>query len=181
MLDAAVFLLSAALALFFWDVSARIADTVALWLAIRFGVTADTPMRRSSPAPSLSGSRTRSGRSESMEEDADLAGQRRTLLVTKGPIKDPSGNITGVFGAGRDITARKRAEEEQQILLRELQAALLEVKTLRGLVTVCANCRRIRNDAGTWQQMESYVREHSQAEFSHGLCPDCARQWEGRS
>jgi hypothetical protein len=80
-------------------------------------------------------------------------------------------------GLARDITARKRAEE-QQIMLRELQTALAEVKTLRGLVTVCAQCRRVRNDAGGWQQIESYVREHSKAEFSHGLCPDCARRWE---
>lgn len=121
---------------------------------------------------------TQSGQSESLEENADLAGESRTLLLTRGPIKDSNGTVTGVFGAGRDITARKRAEEAQQIMVRELQAALDEVKTLQGLVTVCATCRRVRNDAGSWQQIESYVREHSQAEFSHGLCPDCARKWE---
>ena len=122
-----------------------------------------------------------SGQNETSEENTEVAGEPRTLLFTKGAIKDATGKITGVFGAGRDITARKRAEEKLQTMLHELQAALQEVKTLRGLVTVCSNCRKVLNDAGTWQQIESYVRDHSEAQFSHGLCPTCARAWEAES
>lgn len=59
-----------------------------------------------------------------------------------------------------------------------LQAALVEVKTLRGMLPICANCKRIRTDQGSWEQIESYVRQHTGAEFSHGMCPDCARSWE---
>jgi hypothetical protein len=60
----------------------------------------------------------------------------------------------------------------------KLQAALAEVKTLRGLLPICANCRRVRTDRGSWEQIESYVREHTEAEFSHGICPECAQRWE---
>ncbi len=122
-----------------------------------------------------------SGQNETSEESTEVAGETRTLLFTKGAIKDGTGKITGVFGAGRDITARKRAEEKLQTMLHELQAALHEVKTLRGLVTVCSNCRKVLNDEGTWQQIESYVRDHSEAEFSHGFCPTCAQVWEAEA
>jgi len=56
---------------------------------------------------------------------------------------------------------------------RELEAALNEVKTLRGLIPICASCKKIRDDKGYWNQIESYISEHSDAEFSHGICPDC--------
>ena len=60
----------------------------------------------------------------------------------------------------------------------ELEKALSEVKQLRGILPICASCKRIRGDGGKWEAVESYVREHTNAEFSHGLCPDCAqRDW----
>lgn len=58
----------------------------------------------------------------------------------------------------------------------ELQRALNEIKTLRGIVPICASCKKIRNDAGFWQQVDVYVRDHSEAEFSHGLCPECMKR-----
>jgi AmiR/NasT family two-component response regulator len=58
----------------------------------------------------------------------------------------------------------------------KLQEALDKVKTLSGLLPICANCKRIRDDEGYWQQVEVYIRDHSDAEFSHGICPDCATQ-----
>jgi PAS domain S-box-containing protein len=74
----------------------------------------------------------------------------------------------------RDISERKRAEEERERLLLELQQALAEVKTLSGLLPICASCKKIRDDSGYWQQIEVYIRDHSEAEFTHGLCHDCA-------
>jgi PAS domain S-box-containing protein len=74
----------------------------------------------------------------------------------------------------RDISERKRAEEERERLLLELQQALAEVKTLSGLLPICASCKKIRDDSGYWQQIEMYIRDHSEAEFTHGLCHDCA-------
>ena len=76
----------------------------------------------------------------------------------------------------RRITAeREQAAERQGVLVRELQTALAEVKVLRGILPICAECKRVRTADGAWQQIESYVRTHTNAEFSHGLCPDCAR------
>jgi len=69
---------------------------------------------------------------------------------------------------------RDYLEENVRERTKELQAALDNVKTLRGLLPICASCKKIRNDNGYWSQIEVYVREHSEAEFSHGLCPDCA-------
>ncbi len=70
----------------------------------------------------------------------------------------------------------RRYQTERDKLLAELQAALDKVKLLSGFLPICAACKRIRDDQGYWQQIESYIRDHSEAEFSHGICPDCARK-----
>ncbi|MDA8418054.1 MAG: response regulator [Desulfobacteraceae bacterium] len=70
----------------------------------------------------------------------------------------------------------RRYQTERDKLLAELQAALDKVKLLSGFLPICASCKRIRDDQGYWQQIESYIRDHSEAEFSHGICPDCARK-----
>lgn len=75
-----------------------------------------------------------------------------------------------------DITDRKNAEEERERLIVELKEALSRVKTLSGLLPICASCKKIRNDKGYWEQMEMYIRDHSEAEFSHGICPECAEK-----
>jgi hypothetical protein len=76
----------------------------------------------------------------------------------------------------RDISPRKSAEAERERLIRELQAALADVRTLRGLIPICAWCKKIRNDKGYWEQLEAYLMNHSEAKFTHWMCPDCARQ-----
>lgn len=72
------------------------------------------------------------------------------------------------------ITRRNEAEAEKDRLILELQKALEEVKTLRGIVPICAWCKRVRDDDGYWKQVEVYMQEHTGAEFSHGICPNCA-------
>lgn len=57
-----------------------------------------------------------------------------------------------------------------------LKNALDEVKTLRGFIPICSHCKNIRDDKGFWQQVEEYVQDHSEAQFSHGICPDCAKK-----
>jgi PAS domain S-box-containing protein len=92
---------------------------------------------------------------------------------------DPSAPKQAV-GVWIDVTNQKVAEENQQTLVRELQAALAEVKTLRGFIRICASCKRVATDEGGWEQFEAYVRQHTAVEFTHGICPDCARkQWGG--
>jgi len=92
------------------------------------------------------------------------------------PIRDEVGNIIGAVLVFRDISERVQAEKAREELIAELQEALAQVKTLSGLLPICVSCKKIRNDQGYWQQVEDYIREHSEAEFSHGLCPDCARK-----
>ena len=77
---------------------------------------------------------------------------------------------------GTDITARKLAEAERERLIVQLQEALVNVKTLSGLLPICAWCKKVRDDQGYWKQIEQYIEVHSDASFSHGVCPDCAKK-----
>jgi PAS domain S-box-containing protein len=106
----------------------------------------------------------------------DEKGQKRWLLTTKLPLRDENNQIIGLVGIGRDITAQKKAEAERERLIIELQDALADVKLLSGLVPICANCKKIRDDQGYWTQIESYIQDRSDAKFSHSICPDCAKK-----
>jgi len=68
---------------------------------------------------------------------------------------------------------RKEAERERERLISELSEALAQVRTLSGLLPICSNCRRIRNDKGYWERLEEFIQEHTDADFSHGICPEC--------
>ncbi len=72
-----------------------------------------------------------------------------------------------------EVAARTAAEEAQARLIGELRSALEEVKTLRGIIPICAYCKKIRDDVGMWDRLEAYLSRHSDAQFSHGICPDC--------
>ena len=69
-----------------------------------------------------------------------------------------------------------RAERERDQLILELKKAISEIKQLSGLLPICSHCKNIRDDKGYWSQIESYIRDHSDAEFSHGICPACAKK-----
>ena len=79
----------------------------------------------------------------------------------------------------RDITLRKRIEDERRKLLHDLQDALTKIKRLRGLLPICASCKKIRDDKGYWNELEAYILEHSEAEITHGICPDCMKKLYG--
>ena len=81
-----------------------------------------------------------------------------------------------LFKENKTIVERKRAEAEREKLIVELQDAVAKIKTLNGLLPICAHCKKIRDDKGYWKQIESYIIEHSKAEFSHGICPECAKK-----
>ncbi len=72
------------------------------------------------------------------------------------------------------IIRRRQVEEQREELIRQLEEALASVKRLSGLVPICASCKRVRDDQGFWQQVEAYVTERTEAQFSHGLCPACS-------
>lgn len=97
-------------------------------------------------------------------------------ITSKIPLKNAAGKVTGLVGIGHDITDRKKTEEERERIIRELQKALDKVTTLSGLIPICANCKRIRDDKGYWSDVELYISKHSKAEFSHGLCNDCMKK-----
>jgi PAS domain S-box-containing protein len=78
-----------------------------------------------------------------------------------------------ILSSVSDITDRKRLELERERMIVELQHALSDVKALSGLLPICASCKKIRDDNGYWNQLEQYITEHSEADFTHGLCPDC--------
>jgi PAS domain S-box-containing protein len=78
-----------------------------------------------------------------------------------------------IYSVARDVTERKLADEEREKLLRELQAALAEVKTLQEILPICSYCRKIRNDDNYWDTVEGYISQHTNSRFSHSICPDC--------
>ncbi len=83
------------------------------------------------------------------------------------------GNHKYILTLNKDITERKRSEEEREKLITELQDALSKVKILNGLLPMCAWCRKVRDDRGYWKRVETYIEEHSDASFTHGICPEC--------
>jgi PAS domain S-box-containing protein len=97
------------------------------------------------------------------------------VCVTMSAIRDSVGRILGASSIAYDITERKRVEAERTHLIAHLNETLSKVKTLSGLLPICASCKKIRDDHGYWQKLETFVREHSGAEFSHSICPDCMR------
>ncbi|MEW6233805.1 MAG: response regulator [Candidatus Omnitrophota bacterium] len=91
------------------------------------------------------------------------------------PVFSSEGVWLGRRGSGRDISKRKAAEREKERLIGELQEALSKVKQLSGLLPICSACKKIRDDKGYWNQLEAYIRNHSEADFTHSLCPECAK------
>jgi len=84
--------------------------------------------------------------------------------------------VRGVVINGRDISQRKQEEAGKDQMIAELQQTLANVKTLTGVLPICASCKKIQ-EAGNWQQIEAYIRDRSQVEFSHTMCPECTELW----
>jgi len=103
-------------------------------------------------------------------------GKAIDVSLTVSPIRDRDGRVMGASTVARDITQRKAEEQERLRLIQELTDALTQVKTLSGLLPICASCKKIRNDNGYWEAVETYVSEHSDADFTHGICPECVQR-----
>jgi hypothetical protein len=76
-----------------------------------------------------------------------------------------------------DVTLKKNTEKEKEQLIEKLEQALSEVKTLQGIIPICANCKKVRDDKGYWEQVDVYIHKHSQADISHSICPECAKKY----
>jgi len=90
--------------------------------------------------------------------------------------QDKKGTPIKITGIIQDITDRKQAETEREKLIKKLEKTLEEVTTLSWMLHICSNCKKIRDDKGYWNQIEVYILDHSEAEFSHGICPECAKK-----
>ncbi|MFQ5575823.1 MAG: histidine kinase N-terminal 7TM domain-containing protein [Anaerolineae bacterium] len=102
--------------------------------------------------------------------------ETRYVDLRAAPLRDRRGKFAGQVILLHDISAQAKMEQEREQLIRELQHALAQVKTLRGLLPICANCKKIRDDQGYWHSVEVYVHSHSEAEFTHSICPDCLKK-----
>ncbi|MCP3942808.1 MAG: PAS domain-containing protein [Desulfobacteraceae bacterium] len=102
------------------------------------------------------------------------------MHITVDPIFNGAGKMIGAVHIIRDISQRVLIENERQRLVNELQDALGRIKTLSGLIPICSMCKKIRDDKGYWSLIESYVESHSDAAFSHGICPKCSEDLYGK-
>jgi PAS domain S-box-containing protein len=107
---------------------------------------------------------------ETVRTRKDGTGIDLSIIAT--PI-ELGGDQRMVYAIYRDITQRKRSEHEREELIEQLQKALAEVKTLSGLLPICAWCKKVRDDQGYYHQIDAYIAAHSHATFTHGICPDC--------
>ncbi|PKN12349.1 MAG: hypothetical protein CVU69_07645 [Deltaproteobacteria bacterium HGW-Deltaproteobacteria-4] len=103
-------------------------------------------------------------------------GNKQVVEVIIYPVKDSDGETTGLVHISRDITERARLEQEIADKVTELKASLARVKQLEGILSICMYCKKIRDEGDQWRQMEEYISQHSEADFSHGLCPECFQQ-----
>lgn len=107
-------------------------------------------------------------------------GHEKDVIFNKAAFFDEKGNVGGIIGVITDITQRKKIEEEREALIGKLQKALSEIKQLSGLLPICSSCKKIRDDEGYWYRIEAYIQEHSNARFTHGICPSCMDKLYGQ-
>jgi PAS domain-containing protein len=110
------------------------------------------------------------------ESKKEYAHETHYFIVTARPFLDSKNKMAGIIESFQDITERKKLEDEKAGLIAQLQSSLEKVKLLSGFIPICASCKKIRDDKGYWNQIETYIRDHSEAEFSHGICPECANK-----
>jgi PAS domain S-box-containing protein len=101
-------------------------------------------------------------------------GELVEVSLSISPVRNSAGTIVGVSTIARDIAERKGAERERERLVDELRRLLGEVKTLSGLLPICSYCKKIRDEKGSWNSIELYIRDRSTASFTHSVCPECA-------
>lgn len=122
--------------------------------------------------------------SSRFQQEIDFSASGRLANVT---CKNGSTRVFEIYGANLkenynlivfvDITEKEKRRKEKELLIHDLNQALLEVDTLRGILPLCSFCKKVRDDKGYWKQVDVYISEHSQAEISHSLCPECMKKY----
>ena len=114
-------------------------------------------------------------------EPLNLVANRHVMQLSLGHFAIWLMGLFGVYLASRKLNlntlAQNEVEKEKELLIDDLQDALSKIRTLDGLIPICAHCKKIRDDKGFWKQVEAYIEDHSRAEFSHGICPDCMKKY----
>lgn len=107
-----------------------------------------------------------------------LTRDHRTIWVRDFPraTRGPDGQVQAYDGIMVDISELKRMEAEREAVIRDLQHALDNIRTLHDLLPICAQCKKVRDDQGYWEAVEGYLLKHANIKFSHGLCPECVDQ-----
>lgn len=103
-------------------------------------------------------------------------GDSRTFSLSTSFKRSAHGEALALVCIVRDVSEKVLADRERENLIEQLREALANVKQLKGMLPICASCKKIRDDKGYWQQIESYILKHTDAEFTHGLCPTCAEK-----
>lgn len=116
------------------------------------------------------------GEARNFEVRVEVRGESRLLRGHVEPLRDASQAIRGVVGVALDLTERVRMESDRERLIEDLQQALDRVKVLSGLIPICSHCKAVRDDNGYWQQVDAFMREHSDVKLSHAICPECAQK-----
>jgi hypothetical protein len=101
---------------------------------------------------------------------------RSSVLVFSIVLGLLTASMVILFIEKKIIYKRKHMQKEREKLIADLQDAIAKINTLKGLLPICSNCKKIRDDKGRWEQIESYIREHSEAELTHSICPECAKK-----
>jgi CheY-like chemotaxis protein len=111
-----------------------------------------------------------------------LTAHSETGILKMAKMTEPYGYVLKPFNVQElqiavELALHKhRVDMEKQKLTNELKDALEKVKLLSGMLPICSSCKKVRDDRGYWNQIEVYIRDHSEAEFSHGICPECAKK-----
>jgi sigma-B regulation protein RsbU (phosphoserine phosphatase) len=106
------------------------------------------------------------------------SGRRLPVSITISPIKNNQGEIVGASSIVHDLGRQKQAEQERHQLNQRFSLATNEVRKLSGMLPICASCKKVRDDQGYWEQVETYITKRSEIIFSHSLCPDCVQEYE---
>jgi hypothetical protein len=98
------------------------------------------------------------------------------IEITSSTLMNETGKAIAGVEIVRDVTERKQMEDEKEKLISELKEALNRIRTLKGLIPICAWCKKVRDDHGYWKRVEKYIEEHSEASFTHSICPRCLKK-----
>lgn len=99
-----------------------------------------------------------------------------TLEILENPVLDKANRVVAIDGIAKNITRDKEHALKLETTISHLNSALDEINTLKGILPICSSCKKVRDDSGYWRQIESYISLHSEAEFSHSICPECVQK-----